>query len=614
MKYLVYKQKGFSKKYPLDQPVTRIGRDKQNDLVVADEFVSREHLQVVVGADGILVEDRGSENGFRFKNRRVKKAEVAVGEAFTAGDTQFLLQEGDDDDFALSKDVQAMVRIRNLKPSGGGSARTRSNESVFLELEKEMLTAGLKAGSFNDFTASLAKNLGRIPDLGALLLVTPGEALNIHFTVNDDGGAIAQLNELLNREPGFFAAAGVQDRKKKHELLVSFPLMLGEDPSFLLHFPKQSALVEGERVEMFLESLSGKIETLYRVIGERQIRRKITGEKTDAPDEIVTNNSQMKDLINQAKKIAASDIFILISGESGTGKELFARLIHHFSKRSANSFVALNCAAIPENLLESELFGHDKGAFTGAYTQKKGKLELASGGTLVLDEIGDMPLTLQSKLLRALQEHEFYRLGGNTPIKVDLRIISLTHRNLEQLIEEKKFREDLYYRLVHRAIEVPPLRERKDDIPVLINFFTGKFCSRRKRCINGYSIKAMNALVSFHWPGNVRQLENELNSIINLTDDGETIDFDILSLRIKSKFLDDNAGNKDPGDEKPVQDEPGNDATDGEPRVFYKKPGREEIIRALEDHGWNKSHAAAALNMTYHGLHKKMKKLKISKS
>jgi Nif-specific regulatory protein len=315
--------------------------------------------------------------------------------------------------------------------------------------------------------------------------------------------------------------------------------------------------------------------------------------------EIITNSETVKTLIDQAKKIADSDVFVLIEGESGTGKELFARLIHRCSQRDQNKFVALNCAAIPENLLESEFFGSEKGAFTGAYNQKKGKLELASGGTLVLDEIGDMPLNLQAKLLRALQELEFYRLGGSTPIKVNLRIISLTHQNLEELIKEKKFREDLYYRLVHRTITIPPLRERKEDIPPLINYFTNKFCRQRNRSISGYSVKAFEALVNFDWYGNIRELENEINSIVNLTDDGERVDFDILSEKIKKNH----ESTMEPSPHPPSP------ALQG----FNLKPERETIIDVLKKHNWNKSRAAKELNMTYHGLHKKMKKMEIRK-
>jgi len=278
---------------------------------------------------------------------------------------------------------------------------------------------------------------------------------------------------------------------------------------------------------------------------------------------------------------------------AGTGKELFARLIHKSSRRAKNNFVALNCAAIPEDLLESELFGHEKGAFTDAHTQKKGKLEIASHGTLVFDEIGDMPINLQSKLLRALQEKEFYRLGSTTPITVDLRIISMTNQDLKRLITDGKFREDLYYRLVHRIITIPPLRERKEDISALINFFTKKFCQENNKKINGYSIKAFEALQDYVWKGNVRQLENEIHSIVNLTDDGETVGYDILSDEIKA-----NEGGV------AAVDKPFPGKVDIETEKAY-------ILKLLEKNNWNKSKTARDLNMTYRGLHKKMQRLGI---
>ena len=191
--------------------------------------------------------------------------------------------------------------------------------------------------------------------------------------------------------------------------------------------------------------------------------------------------------------------------------------------------MALNCAAIPENLLEAELFGSERGAYTGAFSRKHGKLELASGGTLVLDEIGDMPLAVQTKLLRALQEHEFYRLGGNEPIKVDLRIISSTHRDLKQLIAEKLFRNDLYYRLVHHIIHLPPLRERPEDIASLLTHFIHSFCSQISRQIRGLSVQAHQRLMEYSWPGNVRQLKNEIKRIVSLAEEGEMIGIDLLS-------------------------------------------------------------------------------------
>jgi transcriptional regulator with PAS, ATPase and Fis domain len=289
-------------------------------------------------------------------------------------------------------------------------------------------------------------------------------------------------------------------------------------------------------------------------------------------------------LIQQAKKIADGDIFVLIQGESGTGKELFARLIHKYSKRSKKNFVAINCAAIPESLLESDLFGHEKGAFTGAYAQKKGKLEVASSGTLVLDEIGDMPINLQSKLLRALQEKEFYRVGGTTPITVDLRIISITNKDLKQLIAAEKFREDLYYRLVHRSMVIPPLRGRKEDISPLINFFTLKFCHQGNKKVKGYSVKAFETLQNYPWKGNVRQLENEIRSIVNLTDDGETVGFDILSEEIKA-FAE---GGGTPGSEST----PASTPTYFWPGKIDSETEKKHVLKFLAKNQWNKSKTA----------------------
>ncbi|MCK4765170.1 MAG: sigma-54-dependent Fis family transcriptional regulator, partial [Candidatus Aminicenantes bacterium] len=281
-------------------------------------------------------------------------------------------------------------------------------------------------------------------------------------------------------------------------------------------------------------------------------------------------------------------------GESGTGKELVAHAIHELSPRHEGPFIAVDCSALLETLLESELFGHEKGAFTDAYTQKLGKLEIASGSTLILDEIGDMPLNLQAKLLRALQEKEFYRLGGNVSIKVDLRIISLTNQDTKKLIKEGKFREDLYFRLVHRIIMIPPLRERKEDISALISHFTKKFCVSSGKKIKGYTVKAYEVLKDYEWKGNVRQLENEINSIVNLTEDGEIINYDILSDEIKAGAREATQTLKISPIDRNEEDERGN------------------ILELLEKHGWNKSKTAREIGMTYRGLHKKMKRMGIN--
>jgi sigma-54 specific flagellar transcriptional regulator A len=221
----------------------------------------------------------------------------------------------------------------------------------------------------------------------------------------------------------------------------------------------------------------------------------------------VGNSSAIQNVYTLIQQVAKTESNVLILGESGTGKELVARRLHAESKRHAGPFIAVNCAAIPSELLESELFGHEKGAFTSAYVARQGKFELANGGTLFLDEIGDMPLAMQSKLLRVLQERAFERVGGNRVLRADVRIVSATHKNLEGLLKEGQFREDLYYRLNVFPIEIPPLRERSQDILPLLNYFKDK-CEKVQNVSFALSLEAVALLEQYGWPGNVRELAN----------------------------------------------------------------------------------------------------------
>jgi two-component system response regulator GlrR len=234
-------------------------------------------------------------------------------------------------------------------------------------------------------------------------------------------------------------------------------------------------------------------------------------------EEIVTRSPLMENLLTQARLIAESDASVLIQGQSGTGKELLARAIHRASPRAAGPFVALNCSAIPESLFESELFGHAKGAFTGAMRDHQGLFRAAEGGTLFLDEIGDMPLGFQVKLLRALQERVIRPVGSTDSIPIDVRIISATHQDLEQAREENTFREDLYYRLNVVALELPSLSERREDIPLLANHFLRHFPDTEKRGVKGFAPEAMEAMLSAPWPGNVRQLYNVVEQAVALS-------------------------------------------------------------------------------------------------
>lgn len=251
--------------------------------------------------------------------------------------------------------------------------------------------------------------------------------------------------------------------------------------------------------------------------------------------QIIGQSSCMREIFRLIDRVADSDSTIVVQGETGTGKGLVARAIHEKSYRSNKPFVSINCGAIPENLLESELFGHVKGAFTGAVTSKPGKFELANGGTLFLDEIGDMSLDLQVKLLRVLEESEFERVGGCNTIKVNVRIIAATHRNLEEAVENGKFREDLYYRLFVIPVEVAPLRERKSDIPLLANHFLNVLNQKKGAQVRGFSEQTMKWMMAYAWPGNVRELRNLVERLVVLVREGDIYPKD-LPAKMRTAF------------------------------------------------------------------------------
>ena len=266
-----------------------------------------------------------------------------------------------------------------------------------------------------------------------------------------------------------------------------------------------------------LQKSNSEISELKKQLEEENKQLKAVYAENKDFQEIIGQSKLMKQVMNQVQQAAKSDSTILLLGESGTGKELFANAIHRLSYRSSKILVKINCGAIPENLLESELFGYEKGAFTGANKLKYGKIELAHNGTLFLDEIGELPISLQPKLLRVLQESELERLGGNKVIKSNFRLVAATNRNLEEAISRGEFRQDLFYRLNILPIQLPPLREHKDDIPDLVNYFVSKLNKKMGKDINSISQKSIDKLIAYNWPGNVRELENIIERAYVLT-------------------------------------------------------------------------------------------------
>ncbi len=289
------------------------------------------------------------------------------------------------------------------------------------------------------------------------------------------------------------------------------------------YFPKP---IDQNRLEPAIKNALRNYELIQKV---DELQENL--QKEYSFDNIISSDSNMQKVFRLVTKVLDNDITVLIEGESGTGKELVARAIHYNGTRKHKPFIVVNCASIPRELLESELFGHEKGSFTGAHQRKIGKFELGNGGTIFLDEIGEMEMSLQAKILRVIQQKEFERVGGTETIKTDVRILSATNRDLKEAVDNKEFREDLYYRLSSFPIMVPPLRDRRGDIIILIDHFVNKFNEKLGKQIKGFSKSALKYLYDYDWPGNIRELENLIERCIILSDQNE-IDHSILPSHI----------------------------------------------------------------------------------
>jgi transcriptional regulator with GAF, ATPase, and Fis domain len=317
-----------------------------------------------------------------------------------------------------------------------------------------------------------------------------------------------------------------------------------------------------------------------------------------AEGSIIGESPKLRQVLGELRKVADTRVSVLLQGETGTGKELFASLLHYQSRRADKLLVAQNCAALPENLLESELFGHRRGAFTGATEDKRGLFELAHGGTLFLDEVGELPLGLQAKLLRVLQEGEIRPLGGTKTQLVDVRVVTATNRDLQEEVKQGRFREDLYYRLAAFPVLIPPLRERPGDIPLLARHFLGVYTKQLAKPVAGFSQEALELLASYEFPGNVRELQNEVQRVVIQAEPGAVISSDLLSPRVRRL--------------ERVVGEAGALPAGSSLRDMLDEVERFLLLRALKEHNNNKTATAKSLGITREGLHKKLRQLNLS--
>jgi len=374
-----------------------------------------------------------------------------------------------------------------------------------------------------------------------ILIISEGVSL-LRSLADALGGREIQLE----RANSFPAAMSLSAERQYDTALLEAPRFDAKAAKFLVKFLEQSPqtvfipispdasvkhVMEAMRngAADFIHESSGAGEVLARIencVEKRRMRNEIDFLRRTQPviykfDDIVGDSPPMKEVFSIMRRVAPTDATVLITGETGTGKELIAGAIHFNSQRAKNSFVRVNCAALPDNLLESELFGHEKGAFTGAHRQRVGRFEQADGGSIFLDEIGDMGVSTQAKILRVLQEHQFERLGGTQTIDVEVRVITATNKNLTELMSSGEFREDLFYRLNVITIDLAPLRDRVDDVEPLVEYFLQKYIRQISSEVEGVAPSVMKMLKEYHWPGNIRQLQNVIERAVIMCDDGD---------------------------------------------------------------------------------------------
>jgi len=533
--------------FALNEEPLVIGRETTAHLCIADASVSRRHSKIEQKDDGFVITDLESLNGTFVNDVPVKSRLLEHGDRVRIGDSQFLFLTHEGESMSKSSDV----RIEETQVVSGSTVQIRFDHAIYL-MGRD-LSALMKVSTTINSIRGLDDLLERLLELlfevvpaqrGAILLTNEGTyetslVFGLHRTHGKDRAVTVSrtfVQQVLRDGVALLANDGVSEWTEASDSLIStgaqsvmcVPLLLFDRKLGVLYLDTTSPRDPFNNDHLKLVAAISGIAAVA-IENARQFEWLETENERLLSDVNIEHNmigetAAMQRVYHFISKVAPTDATVLISGESGTGKELAARAIHRNSKRAQKSFMAVNCAALNESLLESELFGHEKGSFTGALAQKKGRLEIADGGTIFLDEIGELTPALQVKLLRVLQEREFERVGGTVTLKVDLRVVAATNKNLEEAIEAGEFRQDLYYRLNVVSLEMPALRERREDTMLLANYFADKYGARCNRKLKGFSPEARTCLTSYDWPGNVRELENAVERAVVLG----TTDFILL--------------------------------------------------------------------------------------
>jgi transcriptional regulator with GAF, ATPase, and Fis domain len=623
----------------LDAESIRVGRAPNNDVVLDEHHVSGEHLCVRGSVDGLVVEDTGSTNG-TFRVRDGRRSAVTQPSELTSGDVIELGGEGDLGTalrFRFEPDAEP-AEIVELRPLGELHARVGAPDEAAERL-RSLLEAQRALGAAPDLesvvTVLADAALGLVPrathasvalceggDRGTAALVT------VVTRVRGEGGrpgappgpvpiTRSVAKKVVRERAAVLAVDAASETFSSESLLganiqstIGVPLWKGNEILGVLQVDSRGAPVlfaardvdalgvlaaDASLAVAHSRVIARLLSAEQRLEGENQfLKRRERARSGEA--QIIGKSRAIEELLQKLDKVVDTRVSVLIEGETGTGKELIASALHHRSRRRDKLFVAQNCAAFPEQLLESELFGHKRGAFTGASEDRKGLFEVADGGTLFLDEIGEMPPGLQAKLLRVLQEGEIRPIGASIVRHVNVRIVAATHRKLTDEVAAGRFREDLYYRLNVFPLRVPPLRERREDIPALAQHFLERYALEIGKPVAGFVRETLTLLSGYTWRGNVRELENEVQRLVIQVDPGAFVTPELLSPHVRGEGV------------LPARNAP----SAGSLKERVEQVERVILLEVLREHDNNKTSAAKTLGITREGLHKKLKQLGIA--